>query len=237
MKIAVVDDDQRMRERLPGFLGRIPGVGEVRCFGSGEAFLDALKLEEKPDVVLADIEMEEKEMDGIRLGQIIRKTCPEIRLIYLTAHPEYAMESYTLDAYQYVLKDQMEERLPRILGKIAWKLEEEEQQYRITGNSSHQEKVYYRDILVISKEKAGKYVQFVTKNQTYRERTSLEAVIRKLDESRFIQAERGILVNVEHIQKLDGAEICLDDGERIKISRIRLNRVKQQMNLYWRREE
>ncbi|GAA6490628.1 MAG TPA: LytTR family DNA-binding domain-containing protein [Candidatus Bariatricus faecipullorum] len=237
MKIAVVDDDQRMRERLPGFLGRIPGVGEVRCFGSGEAFLDALKLEEKPDVVLADIEMEEKEMDGIRLGQIIRKTCPEIRLIYLTAHPEYAMESYTLDAYQYVLKDQMEERLPRILGKIARKLEEEEQQYRITGNSSHQEKVYYRDILVISKEKAGKYVQFVTKNQTYRERTSLEAVIRKLDESRFIQAERGILVNVEHIQKLDGAEICLDDGERIKISRIRLNRVKQQMNLYWRREE
>lgn len=237
MKIAVVDDDQRMRERLPGFLGRIPGVGEVRCFGSGEAFLDALKLEEKPDVVLADIEMEEKEMDGIRLGQIIRKTCPEIRLIYLTAHPEYAMESYTLDAYQYVLKDQMEERLPRILGKIARKLEEEEQQYRITGNSSHQEKVYYRDILVISKEKAGKYVQFVTKNRTYRERTSLEAVIRKLDESRFIQAERGILVNVEHIQKLDGAEICLDDGERIKISRIRLNRVKQQMNLYWRREE
>ena len=237
MKIAVVDDDQRMRERLPGFLGRIPGVGEVRCFGSGEAFLDALKLEEKPDVVLADIEMEEKEMDGIRLGQIIRKTCPEIRLIYLTAHPEYAMESYTLDAYQYVLKDQMEERLPRILGKIARKLEEEEQQYRITGNSSHQEKVYYRDILVISKEKAGKYVQFVTKNRTYRERTSLEAVIWKLDESRFIQAERGILVNVEHIQKLDGAEICLDDGERIKISRIRLNRVKQQMNLYWRREE
>lgn len=237
MKIVVVDDDQRMRERLPGFLGRIPGVGEVRCFGSGEAFLDALKLEEKPDVVLADIEMEEKEMDGIRLGQIIRKTCPEIRLIYLTAHPEYAMESYTLDAYQYVLKDQMEERLPRILGKIARKLEEEQQQYRITGNSSHQEKVYYRDILVISKEKAGKYVQFVTKNRTYRERTSLEAVIRKLDESRFIQAERGILVNVEHIQKLDGAEICLDDGERIKISRIRLNRVKQQMNLYWRREE
>ena len=87
MKIAVVDDYQRMRERLPGFLGRIPWVGEVRCFGSGEAFLDALKLEEKPDVVLADIEMEEKEMDGIRLGQIIRKTCPEIRLIYLTAHP------------------------------------------------------------------------------------------------------------------------------------------------------
>lgn len=237
MKIAVVDDDQRMRERLPGFLGRIPGVGEVRCFGSGEAFLDALKLEEKPDVVLADIEMEEKEMDGIRLGQIIRKTLSGDSSD-LPDGPSGVCHGELYAGCLPVCTERPDGgTAPRILGKIARKLEEEEQQYRITGNSSHQEKVYYGDILVISKEKAGKYVQFVTKNQTYRERTSLEAVIRKLDESRFIQAERGILVNVEHIQKLDGAEICLDDGERIKISRIRLNRVKQQMNLYWRREE
>ena len=65
------------------------------------------------DIILLDIDL--PGMNGIELGKKILRESKDTVLIYLTSYTEYAWESYMIEAYQYILKSNMEERLPLIL--------------------------------------------------------------------------------------------------------------------------
>ena len=63
-------------------------------------------------------------------------------MVFLTAYPQYAAESYVIEAWQYVLKEQMEERFPEILHRLISSLLEEKKDYRIVGDGCGKEKLY-----------------------------------------------------------------------------------------------
>lgn len=231
--ITVIDDDRKMQEYLSNLLKSILGelTVEIEYFEDGDNFLKILNTKHCPDILLCDIEL--PDVNGIDVGKVVRKKYPHVYLIYLTSHTEYAVESYRLDAYQYIIKDQIEERLAQVLLPLAEKIKREKSHFRIIG--SDKEAVFYKDIISIYKEKGMKYIRYNTVGGEYRERISLDAIMRELDSNEFVLAERGYVINMKHIERIHKNTIFLDNGEQIILSSANIRRVKEYVHRYWRK--
>jgi DNA-binding NarL/FixJ family response regulator len=100
-RVLLADDHGLLLEAFEKLLEpRCEVVGKV---GDGRALL-AAAAELEPDVVVLDISM--PKLDGLAAGRHLRKTHPDIKLIYLTVHedPELARECLALGAAGYLLK-------------------------------------------------------------------------------------------------------------------------------------
>ena len=148
---------------------------EIRKYADGTHFFEALSAGETFDILLADIQM--AGMDGMELGRRIRRNSPGMYIIFITSYEEYAAESYRIEAFQYILKQDLESRLPGVIRELAYRLEEQEQEYRIVGNSVEKVKLFYKNIIYLYKSKGAKYVNYVTEEGIFRERISLESLL------------------------------------------------------------
>lgn len=106
---------------------------------------------------------------------------------------------------------------------------------RFIGNESKRKRLLYKDIIYISKVKGTKYVQYVTKEECVKELISIEQLEQELDQEIFVLVSRGILVNIEHIESIEGNEIILSNKDKVNVSRNRLIEVKERIKLIFRK--
>lgn len=115
MKILIVDDEPLARSRLQRILGQ---VANVTCVGAAEnaeqAWVCIKQLQ--PDVVLLDIDMPEE--DGLTLAARISELTLPPAVVFVTAHPEHALQAYQVSAADYLLKPVVAERLQLSLAKV-----------------------------------------------------------------------------------------------------------------------
>lgn len=237
IKIAIVDDDSQMLSIVENNIKQSPEcMGDVIIskFSNAQDALDYLEKYEVFDIVISDIEMEG--MQGMEFGEIIRKKYPDIFLIFLTAFPHYAVKSYAINAHQYVLKEEMEERLSNVVREMIGQLKEKQKKYRNIIKGNEIKKLDYDDIFYIRKVKEAKYVQYTTVHGEYQERISLEQILEELGETEFMMIERGFIVNITHIDSVKGRTICLDNGEQLSISRGRYAEVRERLHTFWREQ-
>ena len=234
IKIAVVDDESYMLDLVQKIIKSIEGMVEeidVETFLKPELFLDRIRQESKFDILFSDIEM--PTIEGIEFAKIVKANLPDIVLIYLTAYERYAHKSYLVNAYQYILKEEMDMRIPEILKRCVMKIHNEKNQYRVIKANLSITKIYYKDIIYFKKVKSAKYVQFYTTLGEFKERTTLENVMLDLNSKEFVLVERGYVVNIEHIHRISGNIISMDNGDDVVISRARFSEVKEKIHAYF----
>lgn len=235
VRIAIVDDEENMLAAVRECIEKsVSPQDEVKIysFARAEDFLTELEQGCKFNILFSDIGL--SQMSGMELGKIIHDRKVKIFLVFLTSHSEYAVESYEIEAYQYILKEYMSSRLPNVLHQILDKIKRESKQYVLVGTAIHKDKLYYRDIIYICKKKGKKYVQYITGDGVYNERLTLEQVQGELKSAEFIIIERGYIINIKHIARMRGNEILMDNNDNLVISRARFKEVKEKINLYWR---
>ena len=116
MTILCVDDEKQQVETTAAMCRELPDVDDVREFtGAGEAL--AWLRDHPADVALLDIGM--PDMDGLKLAAEIRRIRPDTEIIFLTAHPEYALQAYEVRAIGYLVKPVSGERLAADLAYAA----------------------------------------------------------------------------------------------------------------------
>ena len=234
LKIAVLDDEQifyeSIKKKIYSFYEKLHLVVSVDCYSSGKALMYEVDDGKYYDIYLLDIDL--PDMSGIDLGRILREKSPYCYIVFLTAYPQYAIEGYSAKAYQYILKDEWEKKLDVTLRNIQKDIQSRmEPSYRITV-STKLEKVPVKDIYYLYKN--GKNVVFQTRNGESTIRKTLSEVYEELPEKEFIYVDRSFIVNIEHVMKLKNKEIYMSNGEIISVSKPQLERVKKQINAYWR---
>ncbi|OUO99932.1 hypothetical protein B5F37_12845 [Drancourtella sp. An210] len=222
IKIVVIDDDECMRRIIHDKIAetaKIFGKTEIKIFSSAESFLEYAEQTEKGeegDIFFVDIEL--AGMSGLELGKILRREFPGRALVFLTAYSEFALESYEIEADQYILKERMDERLPAVLEKLMCRMGAEKQQFRILGDGQEKKKVYCRDIICIHKKKTGKYAEYVTFQGEFRERISLEQLLKELGYTEFMLADRSNIVNLRNITRIKGNVLCMELGRELELN-------------------
>ncbi len=232
IRIATIEDEKIIQEEICRVITSVTNHKEeikVDSYFSAEDYFLAAKAYE---LVITDIEL--PGISGLELGRKVRQMNPEVYLVFLTSYSEFASESYIIEAYQYILKKDMQERLPALVDKVVARIKKENSEFFWIGNSRDIKKIYYKEIIYIKKIKGSKYAEYVTADGMYTARLSLNQVFEKIKNNGFILADRAHVVNVNHVKRLRGNTIYMDNGEEIEVSRVQSLQVKEKIAEYWR---
>lgn len=182
------------------------------------------------DLILLDIEM--PNLSGMELTKKIAAYLPNVKIIFVTSHIEYAIDAYELSIFRYVPKNDLKERLTSAVVDAAKLIELEAGKEYIIQTAGRMEKIPYRDIFYIQRD-SGKNSVICTSIGMSKVRKSLQHIFEELDTPEFIFIDRGYIVNIIHIMKVSGSMAFLKNGENLPISRSHLQEVKQKINHFW----
>ena len=120
IEIAFCDDDLSELEELKMFLDhyRTERRQEIkfRCFQSAIDLLEEIEKGNQFDILFLDILMPGE--TGINAAGEIRKHDKNVKIIFLTSSPEFALESYTVGAYFYQLKPVKKEKFFSLMDSV-----------------------------------------------------------------------------------------------------------------------
>jgi two-component system response regulator AlgR len=237
LRTLIVDDEPLAVERAQVICADIETINVVGTASDGAA---ALRLVNAltPDLILLDMTM--PELDGLGVAQKLSEYENPPAIIFVTAHDDFAVEAFDLEAIDYVLKPVSSNRLSRAIERaVARRGErrESESQWleelwvphrsellRIAVNEVHRidaERDYVR--LHVSQ---GEGV-----SRSYLLLQTIAGLEAKLDPAEFIRIHRSTILRKENIRGLrhDGLGVWsaeLDDGEALRIGRTYLPKVK-----------
>lgn len=97
IRCVIIDDEQYAIDVLQQYIGRLPNLDLVATETNPILGIEIVK-KEKPGVVFLDIQMEE--MNGLEVARIL----DDCNIVFCTAHSEFAVASYDLEAIDYLMK-------------------------------------------------------------------------------------------------------------------------------------
>ncbi|MEM9144329.1 MAG: LytTR family DNA-binding domain-containing protein [Bacteroidota bacterium] len=222
--LLILDDEAPARDLLASYCQKIDQVAVVGSVGHA---LEAKRIIEntKVDILLSDIQMDD--LTGIDLLKLLKK--PPVTL-FTTAYSEYALESYDLDVVDYLVKPISFQRFLRAVEKaielIAFKGKGTMQQdtrntsdYVFVKTNRKMVKVDFKDILFV--ESYGEYVKIHTQNDMILALQTMAYVEDLLPETDFIRIHRSHIVNLNHIQEVEGNRISLESHTLVVSKRMK----------------
>ncbi|MFM1795084.1 MAG: hypothetical protein RL642_1469 [Bacteroidota bacterium] len=243
-KTAIVIDDERLaRNELKKLLADYPEVEVIAEAGNVD---EAVKLIEElmPDLIFLDIQMPAK--TGFDLLTEL-ETVPLV--VFTTAHDEYALKAFEVNALDYLLKPIDPKRLSDAIQKVMSMDDREE----IAGEAktdnrsflSDNDQVFVKDgekcwFVKLSEirlfESVGNYARVFFGNNKPLILKSLNSLEERLDPKTFFRANRKHIVNLRMIEKVEpffngGLLLEIKGGEKIEVSRRQAVRFKEMMSL------
>lgn len=227
MKVAVVDDSMEDRELLAGTaeetlcaLGQ--GQTFMQLFPSGEMLLKDFQTG-KYELVFLDIFLEEGALNGIGTAERLRALDSRVKLVFVTTSNDFASESYAVRADGYLLKPISRKALEGLLGRMLAAKEKSETPVTLPDGQT----VPARAILFTTC--AGHYVTLTLRGeQSLRVRTTQNAMAELLLACPgFVACNKGTLVNLSAVARLEEGRLLMSNGEYLPLSRRRAAEVKK----------
>ena len=233
----IVDDEPLALERMELICGAIAGLKVVGTARDGKAALAAIE-SLAPDLVLLDMTM--PELDGLAVARALTRQADAPAVVFVTAHDNFAVEAFDLDAVDYVLKPVTPERLERAVGRATAR-----RRSRVRGEPQWLSEFWvpYRsellriaaaDVERIDAERDYVRLHVGQKNAASRSYLLLQTVSgleARLNPEHFIRLHRSTILRRDSITGLrhDGLGVWsaeLGDGTLVRIGRTYLSRAK-----------
>lgn len=170
------------------------------------------------DVVFMDIEFG-KDPAGIDAAGRINEVAPDCQVVYLTNYLHYSLDVYDTDHVWYVLKDQLERRLPEIMRKIqAIDLQRHASiVVRPVGEQSFVT-VPCDDICYLERSQRVTFLM-MRDGSRYEVRDKISGLLEKLPESAFGRCHNSYAVNMTRLTRVGSTDLELEGGSTVPISR------------------
>ncbi len=205
LKYIIIDDDEIDRAVVEVEAAKFPFLQKIAVCGNPIEALEIIT-SFNPDIIFLDIEM-----PGLSGIELVRKQITASALpVFITSHPEFALESYELEAFDYLLKPVSSQRFAMCAFRLrdfyqmrvkSYAFDTEENNFIIIKQGYDKYKIPIQDIVYL--EAMRDYTRFVTTTKQYLVLTTLNGIIEKLPQG-FVRIHRSYVVNrnkVDAIQK------------------------------------
>ena len=233
IRCLVVDDEPLARDVLRRYIEMMPTL--VLSGECGNAIEAISFLQQKPvDLLFLDIHM--PQLKGIDLVRILSNP-PKV--IFTTAHSEYALEGYDLDIVDYLLKPILFDRflkavskafqygtLPETAMSAAVNEDSRKEPYIFLRADRKMVKVLLQDILYV--ESMKDYIKVCTTKGTVITKQSITAMEAMLPEQSFIRTHRSFIASVDKIKSFTTEIIEIEKAE-IPIGKLYRSHVMKQL--------
>lgn len=235
IKIAVLDDRKEDIDTISTItIESMHEMGiryELKTYGRAKDLLYDVEDGVIFDIFLLDVEMEE--MTGIEVARRIRKTNFEAVIIYITNYVDYAIDAYEVNAYRYIPKKLLKEKLPEAYHVLSEIMEKKWQESFVIEKNHQLERIPYNEIYYLKKD--GKNTLIFHKNGTAKVRMSLSELTKTISSTQdFLMVDKSYAVNIWHVMSLKNQQVLLRDGSMLPVSGPRLKQVKAELMRYWR---
>lgn len=208
----IVDDEPPATRILENYIGKVSFLENVGVFNDSLKALEFLN-SQSVDVIFLDIQM--PQLTGLQLSKIISK---EIKVIFTTAYPDFALEGFELNATDYLLKPIAFERFYQAVSKLNSELKAEvsnpstnEFIFIKTDGKNKFQKLFLDEILYL--ESLQNYVCVHTLKQQIITHSSLKNVIESLPQKDFIQIHKSFVVALKQIESTDSFSVFINAKE------------------------
>ncbi|MDR1370965.1 MAG: LytTR family DNA-binding domain-containing protein [Dysgonamonadaceae bacterium] len=215
MKCIIVDDEPIAREGLEVFINKIP---ELKLVGSLDSADSASEyIETNPvDLIFLDIEM--PEINGLEFARTISQNT---LVIFTTAYSEYALDSYEVDAVDYLVKpieyDRFKKAVDKAIAYHSLLVSEEKEEiesdndFIFVKSERRYFKVHYNEILFI--EGLKDYVIIQTETKRIITKLYLRTILELLPDKMFFRINKSYIVNLRKIDSFDNNDVFIGKHE------------------------
>lgn len=217
MNIAICEDNEKeavqLKLMLENYMPHSLLISDIDIYSNATSFLESEKIY---DLVVFDCKL--PDIDGVEAAKIFRKKNSVAAIIFITAFLEYATGGYEVDALRFLLKPVNPKKLAEALVALENKFKNE-CMLEITG----QHEPYYAkstDIMYIEVVERRTIVRF--EDFSVESHKSLATFEQEIRSDAFFKTRRQFIVNMKFIQRKNGNEIYMQNGEKVIISRRRL---------------
>ena len=217
MKIAVCDDDKKVREQMSSMIKRQAPDFDICQYASGENMISAGI---DHDIYFLDIEM--GDISGIELAKRIRKmqgnSGKRSIIIFATAFREYMEDAFDVNAFHYLVKPIKEKKFDEVFQRAVKEVvtgDERREKYIIVKDGESKRKLLLREIQYI--ESSDRKVVFHMDNgltETYARMYDLENELGDL----FFRTHRCYIVNLEKVTAYSANSIQMLNGDSVMLA-------------------
>jgi two-component system, LytTR family, response regulator len=218
IRALLVDDEAPARSELRYLLATHP---EVEVVGEAASAAEALKLAAAVayDVVFIDVEM--PGLSGLDAARLVHARSGAPQLVFVTAHEQYAIEAFAVEALDYLLKPVDPERLAQVVRRLGRKPAAPVPVEKIPVVSGGETVLLDWDELHYARAD-GDYCRVHTYDHSYLCTRSLRELEEALPTDRFVRIHRSHLVNLAKVAAVkrpsaDRLRLTLDDAERTEL--------------------
>ena len=245
MKVLIVDDEPLARAGLVLLLAEEPAITSITEARHGAEAVSMVRAN-RPDLLLLDVQM--PEMDGFSvLEELGAEHMPPV--IFVTAHDQYAIQAFEVNAIDYLLKPVTRERFSQALAHVRERVNTQGIDNRHVVSLLQQLSAPAKYLARVALRSAGKisfvniedllyvqaaenYVQLHLKNSRHLLHVPIATLESSLDPAAFLRIHRSLIVNVRHIQELQTGPhgeyiVVLNNGAQLQSSRSYHEKIKR----------
>lgn len=222
--IAIVDDEdvfaEKIHEKVDEFLRNIGMDFEIRIFTDGTALLDS-RSDVRFDLVFLDIDM--PKITGIDIAKKLREMQADTEIVFVTNKDDLVYETIRYTPFRFIRKSRLELEFEEALETYLAKRRNQAATYFF---SVEQGKKLTNVISIIYIEVQSHKLTVHLQDDSFTANGNLSDVEKAIAPYGFIRIHKSYLVNFRYINFINQKEIILDDGNKLPISRGKLDSAK-----------
>lgn len=229
LRVVVTDDEPIAADALAAELRRL-GCEVVATTLSGADGVRACATF-RPDACFTDVSM--PGTDGLAVARALRDVAPGMRVVFVSAHPHFAVEAYAEDVVDFVLKPVRRPRLAEAVQRVrrAARDHHEGERLLVTERGT----IHLVPIGEIEWVQADDYYLWLhTPQRAWMLRERMHKLAERLEASGFLRVHRSAMVRQRAIVALEtGASetvVRLTSGARVKVARDRVALVRARLD-------
>jgi len=230
LKIAVCDDNIEELSNMVSIINDYISLQRDKhsikytAFNHSFDLIAAMESGQHYDLVLLDILM--PFLTGIEAAKEIRKFNQDVKIIFLSSSPEFAVDSYSVNAYYYALKPVWKDKLIILLDKVIFEMETNTGVSFLKKSKTGLTRIYLNKLEFA--EIIGKSILYHLTDGTVIEAVGSMTALEKelLIHPCFIKPHRSYIINMTFIDMLNPREIKMQSLNIVPLSKSNYTIVK-----------
>lgn len=207
IRCIAIDDEPLALTIISSFCKRKGGL-DISTYSEPHAGLDAV-LEQKPDIVFLDIEM--NSLNGLDIARKIPDNC---LVIFTTAHAQFALEGFNLDAVDFLHKPIAYERFETAIDKAVRRINSsyKEKPRTITVKQEYESRIINTDEIMYIEAMENYSKIHLADGSRILSRASMKSILDMLPTGAFVRVHKSYIVSARHILSYCHNQLTLSDG-------------------------
>lgn len=228
----IVDDDDLDRLAVEAELSSISRIKNIGSFGNAIEAMSAINAKQ-PDILFLDIDM--PDINGIDFIKSISNF--DTINVFITSHPEFALQGFQLKAFDFILKPLEKDRFNICINRIYdfVQLKGKAEAYDVLFDN---EKIIFKEghnvinlntIEIVYLEAYGDYTKIVTEKKSHLTLATLSNFLESLPVGKFMRVHRSYVVAINRVKSINSKTVDMGNNV-IPVGKTYIREAKKMFN-------